>query len=39
MNLAFVPAYPVWWIIIVTFDVLVIWAIIVHGSEMKSVQD
>jgi hypothetical protein len=37
-NLAFVPAYPVWSIIIVTFDVLVIWAIIVHGSEMKSVQ-
>jgi hypothetical protein len=39
VNLAFVPAYPVWSIIIVTFDVLVIWAIIVHGSEMKSVQD
>jgi hypothetical protein len=38
-NLAFVPAYPVWSIIIITFDVLVIWAIIVHGSEMKSVQD
>jgi hypothetical protein len=38
-NLAFVPAYPVWSIMIVTFDVLVIWAIIVHGSEMKSVQD
>src|SRR6476469_4207627 len=39
VNLAFVPAYPVWSIIVVTFDVLVIWAIIVHGSEMKSVQD
>jgi hypothetical protein len=39
VNLAFVPAYPVWSIILVTFDVLVIWAIIVHGSEMKSVQD
>ena len=39
VNLAFVPAYPVWSIMIVTFDVLVIWAIIVHGSEMKSVQD
>jgi hypothetical protein len=39
VNLAFVAAYPVWSIMIVTFDVLVIWAIIVHGREMKSVQD
>jgi len=38
-NMAFVPAYPVWSLIIITFDVLVIWAIIVHGSEMKSVND
>jgi hypothetical protein len=39
VNMAFVPAYPVWSIIIITFDVFVIWAIIVHGSEMKSVND
>src|SRR4051812_19536960 len=38
-NMAFVPAYPVWSLIIITFDVFVIWAIIVHGSEMKSVND
>src|SRR3954452_13354274 len=38
-NMAFVPAYPVWSLIIITFDVLVIWAIIVHGREMKSVND
>jgi hypothetical protein len=38
-NMAFVPAYPVWSLIIITFDVLVIWAINVHGREMKSVND
>ena len=39
VNLAFMPAYPVWSLVLITFDVLVIWAIVVHGSEMKSVQD
>jgi hypothetical protein len=34
-NFAFIPAYPVWAIIIVTIDVLVIWALTAHGSEMR----
>ncbi len=35
-NLAFIGAYPVWGVIIITVDVLVIYALSVHGSEVKS---
>lgn len=35
-NMAFVPIYPVWAIIVITIDVLIIWAVTVHGSELKS---
>jgi len=34
VNFAFLPYYPVWSIIIITVDVLVIWALIVHGREL-----
>ena len=34
-NMAFVPIYPIWSIIIITVDILVIWAVIVHGGELK----
>ena len=34
-NMAFVPVYPFWSIMIVTVDILVIWAVIVHGKELK----
>ena len=34
-NLAFISAYPVWSMIVIALDVLVIYAIIVHGSELK----
>ncbi len=37
-NMAFVPVYPVWSLMIVTIDVLVIWAVAVHGKEMKDLQ-
>ena len=37
VNLAFVPAYPVWAIIVITLDVLVIYALAVHGGEVKRV--
>src|SRR3954464_15669889 len=37
VNLAFLAAYPVWGVILITLDVLVIWAVSVHGHEMKSV--
>jgi hypothetical protein len=35
VNLGFVNAFPVWSILIIAFDVLVIWALTVHGAEMK----
>ena len=34
LNLLFLPAHPVWSVIIVTVDVLVIYALIVHGREL-----
>jgi hypothetical protein len=34
-QLIFLPAYPFWGLLIIAVDVLVLWAIIVHGSEMK----
>ena len=33
-NMAFIGAYPVWSIIVITVDVLVIYALIVHGREL-----
>ncbi len=35
-NFFFIPAYPLWAIAIVVIDVLVIWALTAHGSEMKN---
>jgi mannose/fructose/N-acetylgalactosamine-specific phosphotransferase system component IIC len=37
VNLAFIAAYPVWAVIIIALDVLVISALAVHGREMKYV--
>ena len=36
VNLAFISAYPVWSTIIITIDIIVIYAIVVHGRELKS---
>jgi hypothetical protein len=33
-NLVFIGAYPIWSIIIITVDVLVIYALTVHGREL-----
>jgi hypothetical protein len=35
VNIAFLPAYPVWSTIMIALDILIIWAITVHGAEMK----
>jgi hypothetical protein len=32
-QLAFLSAYPVWGVVILALDVLVIWAVLVHGDE------
>jgi hypothetical protein len=29
------PAYPLWSLVILTVDLLVIWAVIVHGDEIR----
>jgi hypothetical protein len=34
-NIIFLPAYPIWSTIMIAIDVLVIWAVTVHGSEIK----
>lgn len=34
-NIMFLPAYPVWSMIMIAVDVLVIWAVTVHGSEVR----
>ena len=36
-NFLWLPIYPIWSLIVITMDVLVLWAIIAHGSEMKKV--
>jgi hypothetical protein len=36
VNLGFLSAYPIWSTIMITLDVIVIYALIVHGSEVKS---
>jgi hypothetical protein len=37
VNLAFLPAYPVWGVLIIALDVVVIYALAVHGREAKDV--
>ena len=33
-NFAFIPVYPVWSVLMVIVDALVIYALLVHGGEM-----
>ncbi len=35
VNLAFLPAYPVWSAIMIAVDLMVIWALTVHGGELR----
>ena len=35
VNLAFIEAYPIWSVILITIDVLVIYALTVHGGELR----
>lgn len=34
-QLAFLSAYPLWGMLVIALDVLVIWALIVHGDEAR----
>jgi hypothetical protein len=35
LNIAFLSAYPIWSTMMIVMDVLIIWAVTVHGREMK----
>jgi uncharacterized membrane protein len=35
VNLAFIEAYPVWAVLLITLDVVVIYALVVHGRELN----
>ena len=35
LNLGFLAAYPIWSSLMILFDVLVIWALTVHGGELR----
>jgi hypothetical protein len=35
VNLVFIEAYPIWSVLIITIDVLVIYAVTVHGRELR----
>jgi hypothetical protein len=35
VNFVWLPVYPIWSIVIIAIDVLVLYAVIVHGKEMK----
>jgi len=37
-NMAFVPVYPVWSVMIILVDVLIIFAVTVHGKEVKNLE-
>jgi hypothetical protein len=37
VNIGFLAAFPIWSTIMILLDVLIIWAVMVHGREVKSV--
>lgn len=39
VNAAFLAAYPIWSTIMMAVDILVIWALTVHGDEMHRMLD
>jgi hypothetical protein len=36
-NIGFLSSYPIWSAIMIALDILIIWALTVHGREMQSV--
>jgi hypothetical protein len=35
-QIAFITAFPLWSLIVITLDVIVLWALIVHGEEAET---
>ena len=38
-QLLFMPAYPFWALLIIVLDVVVLWALVVHGEEMRTLAE
>jgi len=36
-QMMFLPTYPVWSVLVIGLDVLVVWALCMHGSEVRDV--
>ena len=36
LNIAFLAAYPLWSVVVIALDVIIIYALCVHGREMKN---
>lgn len=36
VNFIWLPVYPIWSIVIITIDVFILYAVIVHGRELKN---
>jgi len=36
-QMMFLPTYPVWSLLLIALDVLVVWALCMHGSEVRNV--
>jgi hypothetical protein len=36
VNLGFIAAYPIWSTVVIAVDIIVIYAIVVHGRELKA---
>jgi hypothetical protein len=37
VNLAFIAAYPVWGVVLIALDIVIIYALAMHGGEVKEV--
>jgi hypothetical protein len=38
-NMAFMAAYPVWSILVIALDVIVVYALAMHGGELRAADD
>ncbi len=34
VNFAFIPIYPVWAIVLIAIDLIIIWALVAHGRDL-----
>ena len=38
-QFAWLPAYPVWAVVLIAMDILILWAILVHGGEARDLDE